>query len=260
VAFRIDDRGHAQPFAADLQQPVAQRGIRTDHRQLIAGPHYVFHVQQQPTAEAAARMRAREVVLAETAGFEHCDREGVAHREGRGRAGSRCQIVRARLLGDADIQDGCGRLAERRLRTARHRDQRDAETLDDRQYGHELGGLAGVGDADDDVVGRQHADVAVAGLGRMQEKCGRAGARERRGDLVTDVPRLAHAGHGNSAGAVVQQAAGLDERRAEPVLQGRDGGDFGLQHASPARQQLVGIERGGGPWTGLHAANDSALS
>jgi len=57
----------------------------------------------------------------------------------------------------------------------------------------------------------------------------------------------------------VEQAAGLDERRAEPTLQRRDGGGFDLQDTAPARKQLIGIERGG-PGTGLHAANDSALS
>jgi hypothetical protein len=43
----------------------------------------------------------------------------------------------------------------------------------------------------------------------------------------------------------VEEATGLDESGAEPVLQCRDGGDLDLQDASPAREQLVGIERGG---------------
>ena len=46
-------------------------------------------------------------------------------------------------------------------------------------------------------------DEAVAGLGRMQEKRGRAGARQGRGDLVADVPGLAHAGDHDPAAAVV---------------------------------------------------------
>jgi hypothetical protein len=57
----------------------------------------------------------------------------------------------------------------------------------------------------------------------------------------------------------VQQAARLDERRAEPFLQRRDGGNLGLQDSSAARKQLVGIERGG-PGMRSHAANHSALS
>jgi hypothetical protein len=57
----------------------------------------------------------------------------------------------------------------------------------------------------------------------------------------------------------VQQAARLDERGAEPVLQRRHGGNLGLQDSSAARQQLVGIERGG-PGMRSHAANHSALS
>jgi hypothetical protein len=57
----------------------------------------------------------------------------------------------------------------------------------------------------------------------------------------------------------MQQAARLDECRAEPVLQRRDGGNLGLQDSSAARQQLVGVERGG-PGMRSHAANHNALS
>ena len=57
----------------------------------------------------------------------------------------------------------------------------------------------------------------------------------------------------------MQQPARLDERRAEPVLQRRDCGNFGLQDSSAARRQLVGIERGG-PGMRSHAANHNALS
>jgi hypothetical protein len=78
-----------------------------------------------------------------------------------------------------------------------------------------------------------------------------AGCRKN-GNLVTDVTRLAHAGHHHAAGAVVEQPAGLDESGAEALLQRRDGGDFGLEDTSAARQQLVGIERGL-PGAGLHA-------
>ena len=95
--------------------------------------------------------------------------------------------MRTCFLGHADVQHGSCRLAERRLRATRHRNQRDAEALDDRQDRHQLGGFSGVGDRDHDVVVRQHADVAVACLGRVQEKSRRARARERGGDLVADV-------------------------------------------------------------------------
>ena len=72
----------------------------------------------------------------------------------------------------------------------------------------DLGGLAGIGRCHHHVLVGDHADVAMTGLGRMQEKRWRAGAGQGRGDLVADVPGLAHAGHDDSAAAVVQQLAG----------------------------------------------------
>jgi hypothetical protein len=167
--------------------------------------------------------------------------------------------MRTCFFGHADIQHrSCG-LAERRLRAARHRDQRNAEPLDDRQDRQQLGGLAGIGDRDHDVVVRQHADVAMAGFGRVQEKSRRTRARKRGGDLVADVTRFAHPGYDHATGAIVQQTACLDECGAEPTLQRRDRGNLSLQDASATRQQLVGVERGG-PRAGMHAANHSALS
>ncbi len=59
--------------------------------------------------------------------------------------------------------------------------------------------------------------------------------------------------------AVVQQPAGRDEAVAEAVLQRRDRGDLGRQHAPAARQQLVGIESRRAGDAICMAANDSAL-
>ena len=52
-----------------------------------------------------------------------------------------------------------------------------------------------------------HAEIAVDGLGRVQEKSRAAGAGERRRDLVADVARFAHAGDDDAALASQQQIA-----------------------------------------------------
>ena len=60
--------------------------------------HHILDVQQQSAPEAAARMRAREVLGREAARFEQRDGQRVAHRQCRGGAGGGRQIVRAGLL------------------------------------------------------------------------------------------------------------------------------------------------------------------
>ena len=59
-------------------------------------------------------------------------------------------------------------------------------------------------------VARDHAEVAVAGLGRMDELRRRAGRGQGRGDLARDMAALAHAGDDDPAAAL----AGADLRQA----------------------------------------------
>src|SRR5260370_52078 len=63
-------------------------------------------------------------------------------------------------------------------------------------------GLAGRRNGDEEVVGRDHAEVAVAGLARMHEKRRRPGRGQGRGDLAADMAALAHAGHHHAAFAL----------------------------------------------------------
>jgi hypothetical protein len=86
-------------------------------------------------------------------------------------------------------------------------DQLDAQALDQRQQGDDFVGAAGVGQGDDVVAG-DHAHVAMAGFGRVHEKCRRAGAGQGGGDLVADMPGFAHADHDHAALAGQNQLAG----------------------------------------------------
>ena len=58
----------------------------------------------------------------------------------------------------------------------------------------QLARLAGLGQRQDHVVRADHAEVAVAGLGGMDEEGRRAGGGEGGGDLARHVAGLAHAG------------------------------------------------------------------
>ena len=75
------------------------------------------------------------------------------------------------------------------------------------------------------------AEVAVQGLGGMQEERRRARAREGRGDLPADQARLAHAGHDDTAPTAGQQRHGLLEACVEPLDEPVDGSRLGAQDA-----------------------------
>ena len=63
------------------------------------------------------------------------------------------------------------------------------------------------------IAARHHAQVAMAGLGRMQEEGRRAGAGQRGGDLAADMAGLAQAGDHHAA-ACAQGTAGRRARSA----------------------------------------------
>ena len=70
----------------------------------------------------------------------------------------------------------------------------------------ELDRLAGPGDGEDHVLARDHAEIAVARLGRMHEEGRRAGRGEGGGDLLADVAALADAGDDDAAARSLEDA------------------------------------------------------
>jgi hypothetical protein len=70
----------------------------------------------------------------------------------------------------ADIQIDFGNLAQNRLGISGHADNSDSGALEQRQQSDNFIGCAGIGDGQDDVVFGDHAQVAVAGFTRVDEK------------------------------------------------------------------------------------------
>jgi hypothetical protein len=66
-------------------------------------------------------------------------------------------------------------------------------------------------------------------FGGVQEKCGRAGAGQRRGDLPRDDARLAHASDDHAASTVAQQFYRADETAVEAVNERENGRSLRLQ-------------------------------
>src|SRR4029079_3633339 len=78
---------------------------------------------------------------------------------------------------------------------ARDDDELGALALDEARDQQQLVALARIRDRDDDVLGADHAQVAVTRLGGVHEVGGGAGARERGRDLARDVAGFADPGH-----------------------------------------------------------------
>ena len=118
--------------------------------------------------------------------------------------------VGARLCGQASCATPASRCtsasrASAESRLAGERDQLGAAALHQRHDLQQLLARAGVRDGDEHVAALDHAEVAVARLGRMHEVRRRAGAGEGRGDLARDVAGLAHAAHHHAALALVDE-------------------------------------------------------
>ena len=72
----------------------------------VAGAHHVAHMGEQAPAEAAARVRARKIVLAESARLHQRNGQRVAQRERCRRAGGGREAERSRLPSPRWRRDG----------------------------------------------------------------------------------------------------------------------------------------------------------
>ena len=200
-------------------------------------------MHQQLAAERAARMRAREVLLAKAARVEQGRRERVAEGHLHGGARRRCEVQRAGFLLDGAFDHPVGVLPERRVGFAGEGDQRHAQALQHRHDDIELVALAGVGNRDHGVAFGDHAEVAVAGLGGVNEHRRRAGRGQRRGDLAPDMAALAHAHHDDTPAAAEDGRNGARKTFAEPSLRAGQRCGFDVERLRGQRQGARRIER-----------------
>ena len=129
-------------------------------------------------------MEVGELQRREAAAFEQRDSERIADRGLHQRGGGRRQIVRTGFAHLRQLQhDPCG-LAQggRCIRSHRNHRNRKAGRIVD-QVLH-VGLLAGPRQCDDDVIRRDHAEIAVTGLCGVHEKRRRAGGGKRGSDLA----------------------------------------------------------------------------
>ena len=135
-----------------------------------------------------------------------------------------------------------GVLGEAGVRIARDGDERRALALERGDDGEKLVGFAGVRDGEHDVVGRDHAEVAVGGFSGMHEVGGGARGGKGGGELAADVAGLAHAGHDQTALAGKNARNGVREFAAERRGEVRERPGFLGQNFLPELESCCGIE------------------
>jgi len=120
-------------------------------------------------------------------------------------------------------------------------DQRQTKPIrNNRQEAQNLFRLATVGDGHHHVTTRDHADIAMGAISRMQEKGWDAKTGERCCQLSPDQPGLSHAGHHNTSLTLVDQVDTLQEGRVKALMQLGNGAALQLQHASRLCQDFGG--------------------
>ena len=153
--------------------------------------------------------------------------------------------VGARFSGQASLSTRASRCtsasrASAEFGIAGDRDEARALAFQQRHDGEQFLAFAGVGQRDQHVVARDHADIAVARLGRMHEIGRRAGARHGGSDLARDMAGFADAAHHHAALAVEQQRDGVEKALAQPRSEALDGFGFDGEHLLCQLQRGLG--------------------
>ena len=194
-------------------------------------------------AEPAARMQTAEVDGGEAAALQKRDRQRIAERGLHQGGGGGGEIVRTGFARLRQRQHHVGRLTERAVGRCRDGDQADAEAARIVDQVLELGGLSRPRQRHDHVVGRDHAEIAMACFARVDEKGGGAGGSESGRDLARDVAGLAHPGHDQATVRARDQFHRRDESVTEPVMDGGgkrgDAGRLGLERPHRRGDQVA---------------------
>ena len=218
---RVGDADAAEALGRHLERPPPTCAVPTrDERDVVAGMHDVARrisaARRAGRRDAAGRNRRAVKPRLSSSAIASASPSASCISD---------EVVGARLCGQASRACGSASttsaaLAERAVGVGGDGDQPDAEAARIVDQVLELGGLARPGQRHDDVVGRDHAEVAVARFARMHEEGRRSGRGEGRRDLAPDMAGLAHAGDDHAALRAADQLDRGDEGAPEPVADG----------------------------------------
>ncbi len=204
-----------------------------------AGFHEIAHALEL-AAEGAVGVAEGEVAGLKTALFEENNGEGITHGEGGGGGCSWGEVEGADFAVDLDVENDVGFEGEAAFEVAGHGDEEVFVALKEGDAGDDFFGGAAVGEGEDDVVGLDHAKVAMEGFTRVNVEGGGAGAGHGGCDFAGDEAVFAHAGEDHAAAAVEDGGDGGVEAVADAAGHGLKGADFLLDDFLAALGQVMG--------------------
>ena len=202
----------AQALGCHLDDRLAHGRPRGHQWHMIAGMHQLVDAAQL-LAEMAAGVKGVKIIGGKAAPFQQGDSERIAQRQHHAGGGGGGEPQRAGFLGPRQGQHHVARLGQRAVGAAGDGNQRDAHALGIGDDVAKLRRAAGIGEGNQPILRRDHAEIAMACLGGMNEQGGGSGRGERGGDLAGDMAALAHAGDNDPALDRHQQI----ERPANPA-------------------------------------------
>ena len=247
----IDDGRGAQALGAHLAHEVAERGIGGHARHLGARAHHVAHVGEQLAAQRTAGVRAGKVFGAEAPGVQQGHGQRIAHGQlGRGAggggqvAGGRLRAPRCTVQHQVGITSP-GWTAGRPVMAISGGAQAPQHGQDGREF---IRFRRCWRCASTRSIARDHAQVAMAGLGGVYKKGGGAGGCERGSNLAAHMATFAHAhhhhtAHGHSAALHLYGLRAMTRHRRGPPVPGQ-GRSLDIKGFAGQAQGLVGIKRG----------------
>lgn len=232
VTWPLYNAGGACPGAGDGGKGLDQGLSGIDEGKVVTGPHDVSDAEGETLAEGARGMVAGEVFGTEPAALHDGDGEGVGkgqHDRGARRGG---EVVGAGFAFDGAVEGEVHHAGAGAVEAAGHEDGGRADRLDGGNDVEEFTGFAAVAVQKNDILRRDHAEIAVHGLGGMKEKGRGSGGGERAIRLAGNVAALANAASDDTTPAGNDAVNSFDERVIKAFGERRDGGGFLQQNAA----------------------------
>src|SRR5208337_3921650 len=188
-------------------------------------------------------MQRREIVRAKPALLQQGNGKSISDGHRHGCAGRGRKIQRTSLFLHADVQRYIAGFRQRRLQISRERDDRDFQPFQRLQQIQDLFRFAAVADGQQGIAARQHTQIAVQRVRRMQKERRRAGARERSGNLAADQPGFSHARHNHASLAGEKHFDRAIERSVESCQYVLNGLGFNAENAARGFQAHALLQR-----------------
>ncbi|ENN87391.1 hypothetical protein RHSP_27296 [Rhizobium freirei PRF 81] len=234
AAVIIDHTDTAETHFRQRHRRFRHAGAKANQGHAVTLMHDVGDMRKAG-AELAAGMEGTEIFGREAACLEQSHGQRIADGQLQQRRCRRGQSVGTGFLLLGQQQYHVRLAGERRGLACGDGDHRDREAAGITDDAAQLRAFATPGYGDDDVVLRDHAEIAVIGLDRMDEESRRARGGQTCGKLVADMAALADTGDNDAAADVADDlhraAEGLGQTVAQRAFQRLHAPSFGLDRS-----------------------------